>query len=431
MKFLKRVMSLLPTCGIAFIAFLIPTNLFLKYVYDGAFVNGTLVDYLLPKFYLSDIPIMILLALWIPKISSSAKKLMFLFVAFAGVHLLFLTNNVEAQYSMLSTVWFLAKLGEMLWFSLWCVGHASHQWFRKGIVIGLCLAIGVQVAVGTYQYVEQRSFLGYRFLGEPLLEQSPMIAKSKSVGEVRILAYGTTPHPNVLAGFTSLSTLLIFSLINREKIKHKKILIFFLGTTLALVLFITQSLSALFGLIFGVITLVFTSHTKQQSHKKMSLLVVLGVSILVLMPIVLFGIRYMQQIKIYDDQNTSVLRRTQLQTIATRAFLQSPLTGIGLNQFTTRVEEFGMVSATTRFLQPVHNVLLLWLAETGILGILFLILFIYFGNRYYSLNFSYISVFFIPLSIILSLDHYLFMLQHGQLLSAILIGFLIIKKIHR
>lgn len=424
----KRLPFAVLTYTVALIAFLIPTNLFLKYVYDGAFVNGTLVDYLLPKLYLSDIPILILLAMWIPKIPNSAKKLLFLFLAFAGTHLLFLSINAEAQSSMLSTLWFLAKLGEIVLFALWCIEHSSLQWFQKGVVIGLFFAIGVQAAVGIFQYTFQRSLGGYRFFGEPALEQSPIIARSELSGTIRMLAYGTTPHPNILAGFAAISILIIIAFIHRKKIENKHRYIGLLCVVLCIVICITQSLSALLAFIFGLATWVVALHNKQNIHKKMSTLVVFGMMILVLAPVVLYGIEYFQHTKAYDNQNTSVLRRVQLQSIALSAFSSQWLAGVGLNQLTTRSEEFGMVSATTRFLQPVHHVPLLWLAETGVTGFLFIILFIFFGNKYYSLNSSYIFLLFIPFFILLSLDHYLFTLQHGQLLSAILIGFFLVKK---
>ena len=50
---------------IAFLIFFIPTNLFFKFTIPTAYVDGLLVDYLLPKIYASDLIILSMLAMWI------------------------------------------------------------------------------------------------------------------------------------------------------------------------------------------------------------------------------------------------------------------------------------------------------------------------------------------------------------------------------
>ena len=50
---------------IGIIIFLLPTNFFLKLFESGAYVNGLRIDYLIPKLYLSDIFILILLLFWL------------------------------------------------------------------------------------------------------------------------------------------------------------------------------------------------------------------------------------------------------------------------------------------------------------------------------------------------------------------------------
>ena len=52
--------------------FLIPTNLSYHWISKEAYVRGLLVDYLIPKLYLSDIPVLMLLLLWLV---SRTKKL--------------------------------------------------------------------------------------------------------------------------------------------------------------------------------------------------------------------------------------------------------------------------------------------------------------------------------------------------------------------
>src|SRR5579859_6736082 len=53
--------------------FLIPSNLFLKFGVNTSYVHGLLVDYLLPKLYASDLPILLLLVLWAKEIWQKKK----------------------------------------------------------------------------------------------------------------------------------------------------------------------------------------------------------------------------------------------------------------------------------------------------------------------------------------------------------------------
>lgn len=97
-----------------------------------------------------------------------------------------------------------------------------------------------------------------------------------------------------------------------------------------------------------------------------------------------------------------------------------PLFGVGLNQFSARLPEYGVVNAYTSFLQPVHNIYLLWLAETGLIGTGLLIL-IYANQKKNPLHPSNTSI-SIPLIMVLTIglfDHYPLTLQTGQLLLVI------------
>ncbi|MEK7458308.1 MAG: hypothetical protein AAB612_02380, partial [Patescibacteria group bacterium] len=69
-----------------------------------------------------------------------------------------------------------------------------------------------------------------------------------------------------------------------------------------------------------------------------------------------------------------------------------------------------------------------YLAETGLIGVLFFILFFKIVHEYYSANFFGFCFLFIPLSVLLSLDHYLFTLQQGQLVFAFVIAMMIKKR---
>src|SRR5260221_404184 len=98
-------------CLIASLIFLIPSNLFLKFLVDSAYVNGLLVDYLLPKLYVSDLPILLMLGIWLfelvkkrAKFSAKFLPLILLLAMFGALQ--FLTAKPFAA------IWFLGKLIE-------------------------------------------------------------------------------------------------------------------------------------------------------------------------------------------------------------------------------------------------------------------------------------------------------------------------------
>ena len=63
MKRIPNVLSLLIYAAI----FLAPLNLFLKWGELNAYVGGIFTDYLVQKFWLSEIPLLLALFLWLPK----------------------------------------------------------------------------------------------------------------------------------------------------------------------------------------------------------------------------------------------------------------------------------------------------------------------------------------------------------------------------
>jgi O-antigen ligase len=108
--------------------------------------------------------------------------------------------------------------------------------------------------------------------------------------------------------------------------------------------------------------------------------------------------------------NESVAVRFQLIKTALNAFLLNPIIGVGLNNSIT----------FSPILQPVHNLCLLVLVETGIIGILIF----YFGINYMlskiiNKYFLFAIIFVLLTGIV---DHYWFTLVQNQLVLSLLIG---------
>lgn len=126
-------------------------------------------------------------------------------------------------------------------------------------------------------------------------------------------------------------------------------------------------------------------------------------------------------------QTESVIVRQQLVISAIQIWKSAPLVGVGLGNFLVALPSF-LPSKLIYFLQPVHNIYLLLLSETGIAGAIIVLSFLYYlvrrKKKYSKSNIFYV----IPIVIVLILglfDHYPLSLQQGRLLLTLCIAFLL------
>ena len=386
------------TWSICLIVFLIPSNLFLKLFPGSAYVNGLLVDYLIPKLYLSDIPIIILLVLWLIEVIKNKKKITLksskLYLSSIIITLLIIRQIFTPH--PLASIWFLLKLievGLLAWFL-----SLNKKLLKKPIInLTVICTIWFQSLLALWQFFTQRSLLTYAFLGETNFSNSVGLAKDIWWNTGRVLPYGTTAHPNILGGVLAIFSLGLIKFLFITKIRWLKILISATILLAIAIIILTQSISAILTLIIGIIFI---------TRKKIDLAVLslYGAIFFILTPILI------NSASSNFKNNDSLVRRSYLQTAAVNMSLNNSILGSGLNQFTARVEEYSNTKEIVRFVQPVHHIGLLWLAETGILGILFIWLL---GKR---LSIKKIILPLIILLPIATLDHYLLTQQTGLIL---------------
>ncbi|MDQ5951862.1 MAG: hypothetical protein QG639_1143, partial [Patescibacteria group bacterium] len=209
-------------------------------------------------------------------------------------------------------------------------------------------------------------------------------------GQERLLSYGTTAHPNILAGTVVLMYLWILA-------KNKNLYFKLLLLPVSILLFLTQSWSASIALAIGVLILY-----KPKIASVNILRTILWISLVIpfVIPFINLG-----------DQQPSISRRVGLMDIALNMVESHPLIGVGLNNFTAVMEEYGSSQEFVRFIQPVHNSFWLYIAETGVVGIIF---FWRLSKKY--LRHCSLRPLALSLIPILSLDHYLTTNQTGILI---------------
>ncbi len=403
--FNKKTIDLINHLLVSALIFAIPSNLFFILTEKYSYVNGLKIDYLLPKFYLSDIIIFALIT-WVilsrqiifPKIKYQ-KNILLIVATFS-----FFIFQLFARETQI-VAWQIFKILEMA-ILVFILNKIWPKLKSKIILISLNLVLIFQSIIGILQFINQKSVAGYWLLGEPNLSKQIGLAKQVIFGQNLTLPYGTTAHPNVLAGFIVILLILNVILFKKSNLEKRALIPIIFSSILGLAaLFLTSSWSAWLVIIVAILISKIRLSTRQ-----LILLSIVG-WIVSLLLITKFG-------NFNATNNQSFLRRQYLNQAAIMMFIDHPLTGVGLNNFTTRVEKFSPTREVVRFTQPAHHTPLLILSEIGLLGILIAIFWILRLERQWIKAFATTSAIILP---ILVLDHYLVTLQTGNLLFALLL----------
>lgn len=385
-------------------------------------ILGRRVDYLSPTLFFTDILFLFVCGFFLltnrKMCWDKIRKLVIpsgLLIGIACINIFF------AQVKILSVLGWL-KIFELL--LLFCYirfikSSISH------IVTGLSIGVITSSLIGIAQILLHSSTGLFWILGERIFTlQTPNIAKGvlcmpKTFSCIEYLRpYGTFPHPNVFAGFLAVYILICTEML-RERTLKKNILNKYFQFTIILamiMLLLTSSKSAIFALV-AVLSLRglrrFISNTKI-----VFLATLIGITCSILL---LFPLPHLDQ--------ESVDVRIALNSAALTVIRQYPFTGVGKNNFLAILPSY-LPLRTIYFLQPVHNIYLLFVAEFGIpLSILMVGICIRYIKRNPSLLFRLPTSPFFLLLLIGCFDHYPVTLQQGQLLFALSFALLFLPRI--
>jgi len=410
----------------------LPTNLAKHFEFDFSFISGTLVDYLIPTIYLTDVLSLILFMLWgleLVKSEISFKRLSAFFKKRINIILLlfliFATPTVKTINTWAAWFGWLHLLEGVL--LVFYVGEKIRL-SRDFAFIVLASSVGIfyEGILATLQWFFQRSVFSYLFLGEPVYTSTALGVSSISInGREFVRSYGTFPHPNVLGGYLALFLpWLLAEILRRNKSSWRRCyytLVFTLGVSALFFSFGRVAwVTALLGL-FCILLFCLSRNSSLRLKKRQSSLVI---------PLIIisltFGGMYIKRGGI--SQTLSWILRYELLRISLRMIIENPLFGVGLNNFIVRMMAYGHLPVTYQFLQPVHNIFFLIASELGIVGIFIfgVLLFYTFKKVILSRNKTlvfYMLVSLVQLVVLGMFDHYLITLQQGRLMFFLVIGF--------
>ena len=332
--------------------FLLPAQFNTFFFIPDSIIHGIPIDLLAPALYVTDILIVVLIILNLPALIKASrvrrphlmrKALILTLVS------LFLILNIATSLSPLISVYKFLKVVELIAI-FWIIRTIK---LNRNHVISVFLAMALlQLGLSLAQIIGGHSLQGiFYLLGERSFSLStPGIAKVSMQGVEILRAYGTFPHPNVLGGFyLLLYSFVLFtpSLSSQNRFGIQKNI--FIITSTLLILF-SFSKVAIFG--FAVLT---TFHVLR---KKSSCMLCKLSSIMV--PLALAGVFLLAQ----GDVET-IGKRLWLATTSLMIIREHLFTGVGLGAYLIAQGQFP-IPYSYHFLQPVHNIFLLLLAELGI-----------------------------------------------------------------
>ena len=232
----------------------------------------------------------------------------------------------------------------------------------KTLAMTLFVIAAVQFVIVVLQW-RTGSSLGLSFLGE----ESTLGVRTLDDGEIP-RPTGTVVHPDFLAALVAPVGLIAFSLAATLR-RQRWLRVFALAMVpiAATPLVLAQTRAALVGFAIAFTALVLWNLVRRNMRLSTVVLAVLATAII--------SAPFYGQIKekvidnLGTDQfQTEVQSRVELNDLAVTMYLDHPILGVGLNNFVpveNAYDTFGLIFAGN----PVHDIYLLVLSETGVLGL--------------------------------------------------------------
>ncbi len=247
-------------------------------------------------------------------------------------------------------------------------------------------------------------------------------------GERLLRAYGTFSHPNIFGGFLVIALIAVLFLWLRRRGVLEKWLLLGLVILFSSTLLITFSRSAWLALVASLVVVFFffvIARAWKMSRRA------LGVVGLMVVTFLIIAGAFWQPFVTRLDADTrleeqSIAERQGQYTEFVGVYQSSPAIGVGLGAYTVALEAQDPGQGVWQY-QPVHNSILLVLAELGIVGAIFFVLLVQVLDwRNYRAWRSLEGVFGMTLGtgvlVVSLLDHYTWSSWSGLILSAFVLA---------
>lgn len=413
LRILEKYLNLL-------LIFLFPTQLALHFWPEFSFILGIRVDYLSPAIYLTDVLFAMLFIPWIVKERHNffndlrhSKKLLVLLLIIMVINL-----SITSIFWVSLIKWI--KLIEMVLVAYY-VKKRKDVFTPGSISKVLFFSILLFSTIGVLQLFLGKTLGGiFYWLGERSFSVfTPGIASINLFGRNYLRMYSTFPHPNSLAGYMGLA----FVFLAFNQLTNNKFIIICGYLIMSVVFILTFSMSAYVAILACVILyLIFKK--KIINQRAITLFIVLNF-------LVSFYLTILSKPLLQTDINFSKSSRERLilGNISGEIISKNWVSGTGLNTFIVNEISYGHLENSIWLLQPVHNIYLLTLTETGLLGATMLLYLFYrllVNNIKSNKMWGVLVIVFIMITGLF--DHYWITIQQNMLLAALLLGISLREK---
>ena len=344
------------------LVFVLPTQLAIHFWPDQSLVNGIRVDYLSIAIYLSDLVILAFVGHFF--LLKTNRQLLAGFVK-RNIYIVFfstllvLLNTFISQEPLIAFVRWL-KIGE--WGLLIFVLINLKIDVEKEIQTPLAISVLGIVAIGLIQVYLGRTIGGALYLlGERTFNvYTPGISLINFWGNSFLRMYSIFPHPNALGAYLLVLVPLFFVWLKKEQklLNYLGLIGCFVGIIFAF------SVNVYLSFVLTLITYFWIRHCERSLNCITIFVTTIVVTSLLLM------ITANQLIDLKYLFTESISNRLMLSRVGGLVFSQSPFLGIGLNNFLYFIPKYSSLTGFVWLLQPVHNMFIYLLVETGLIGLL-------------------------------------------------------------
>ena len=291
-----------------------------------------------------------------------------LFFLIAGLSLITSQNIGLSVYQII-------KLAEFVLLFLYIKYNLGFLQIKN--ILKVFIASGVfQALLAICQFFSQSS-LGLKHFEAGIFNANiPGVATFFVQGVKFIRAYGTAPHPNVLAIFLLVSIFCLYYLyLTRTPRMGVRMIQMTLLFILMLGLFLTFSRAVIIVFVAGSLLFLLIAFFKFKELKFKIIGLFLLFTVVCLLFTILFWPEFQARFLGTSLGEQAVTLRVYYNDIALSAIQEKPILGLGLGNFTWylfnnyQFEEFWLY-------QPVHNLYLLIAVEIGIIGLIVFLIFI-------------------------------------------------------
>lgn len=340
------------------LCFSLPTQLGLHLWPSWSHIEGLRVDYLSPTLTLTDCVLIATLAyLWhtnrlVSVDTARARRTILLVII--GI----MCNVVFALLPLLALLkWIKIVLAGWVFVSI--LNEKNHQ---KALVLGFVSASCVQLALVLPQFFTQGALQGaWYWLGErAIYPWMPDIAQLSMHGTQFMRPYGTFSHPNALGGFFLVVHFVLWHIQHKSHVPGKMWQLFcLLGTFCSSLLVLISFSKAAIGT-FTLIHILLV--LKDPTYRWCKICLVARPLMLTIVCLVFIQ----GQGDLYSVDKRWMLLSHAIQTIP-----QYLVSGTGLGSSVATMA--GVYFHAIPLYQPVHQVVVLWFVETGLVGVVVVI----------------------------------------------------------